>query len=85
MLSSIPSHAAVECVPHGLGGQPAPGAKRPAPRAPLPLLAKLQGQALNLGLTLEPLAAIMGQLSKYVVMNHRVSSFLCLSVARVGP
>jgi hypothetical protein len=70
---------------HDLGGQPAPGAERPAPRASLPLSAKLQGQAVNLGLTLQPLGAIMGQLSKYVVMHQHVSSSLFLSVARVGP
>ena len=67
------------------GGQPPPGAERPAPRASLPLSAKLPGQALSLGLTLQPLGAIMGQLSKYVLMYHHVSSSLFLSVARVGP
>ena len=70
---------------HDLGGELAPGAERPAPRASLPLSAKLQGQAMSLGLTLQPLGAIMGQLSKYVVMHHRVSSSLSSSVARVGP
>ena len=61
MLSSIPRHAAVECFPHGLGGQLAPGAERPARRSRL-LQANLPGEALSLGLTVEPLAAIMGQL-----------------------
>ena len=84
MLSSISRHEAVECFPHDLGGQSAPRAERPAPRASLPLSAQLPGQAMSLGLTLQPLGAIMGQLSKYVVMHHRVSSSLCLSVARVG-
>ena len=83
MLSSISRHAAVACLPHDLGGQLAP-AEHPAPRASLPLSAKLQGQALSLGLTPQPLGAIMGQLSKYVVMHHRVFSSLFLSVARVG-
>ena len=62
MLSSISRHEAVECFPHDLGGQPAPGAERPAPGVALPLSAKLQGQALSLGLTPQPLGAIMGHL-----------------------
>ncbi len=62
MLSSTSGHAAMPCVPHDLGGQLAPGAERPAPPGSLPLFAKLQSQAPILGLALEPLAALMGQL-----------------------
>jgi hypothetical protein len=53
-----------------------PGRQRQPPAAPLPLASRLQRQTLCLRLGLPLLHAVMGQLSKCLVVQHVASSFL---------
>jgi hypothetical protein len=49
-----------------------------APLAPLPLPARLQGEALGLSFASALLLVVTGQLSKSFVMQHVHPSFRCL-------
>lgn len=57
-----------------------PAGQRQSACPPMASTASLERQALSLGFTLALLSAIMGQLSKCLVVQHGFSSFL-ISVA----
>ena len=63
------------------GGQPMPepGCQRPPARAPVTPTASLQRQPLGVSLELALVQTLMGQLSKCLVVQHGLSSFLVSS------
>jgi hypothetical protein len=63
------------------GGQqlPEPGCQRPPARAPVTPTAGLQRQPLGVSLELALVPTLMGQLSKCLVVQHGLSSFLVSS------
>ena len=67
----------------GVATSPKGGLKCQPSSAPLPPSARLQGQALGVGLVPELLPAFMGQLSKLFVVQHVVSSSPMLDDVRV--
>ena len=68
------------------GGKQLPEARRKRPPASTPVTptASLQRQALGLSLVLALTSMLMGQLSKCLVVQHGLSSFLVSSALQLG-